>query len=232
MISVLASTAAASVSSKVIPRDIQVTVQHKDENAPMTPPTHVLAIYNSQPMTASGSSSAASRRVMLVPTHSLVLAAHCATLPHFPASPAAVPSENPQAGPSSTYTVPVVPLGIPSPETFVPLSSYLYTGRAEHLFGHFIPCSSKDFTGLFTSDSLSEDPDQAAPTTNDLTTHLATALSKSLSPQQLLQHAMRINGLWRNVCALGIYDEDLWRTMEIMWEVVVGAMGVGDPLRH
>jgi hypothetical protein len=184
---------------------------------------------------------------MLVPTHSIVLAAHCASLPHFPGSAAAsldvadanantnANEPNGEAGPSSstshTYTVPVVPMGIPSPETFVPLSSYLYNGRADQLFAHFMPSGvAPEVSAALQALSLAHESTESTGSTpaHTLIAHLTTLLSAHLQPQQLLQHALRINGLWRNACALGVADEGLWRTMEVMWEVVVGAMCIGN----
>lgn len=61
---------------------------------------------------------------------------------------------------------------------------------------------------------------------------LLAALVPSLSslPAQpvstLLQRATVIHGLWRNVCALGVSDEQLWRTMDVAWEAVLRALAV------
>ena len=40
----------------------------------------------------------------------------------------------------------------------------------------------------------------------------------------LMQHVKVINGLWQNVCALGVFDGELWGVMDLAWEVVLAAM--------
>ncbi|KAJ7172960.1 hypothetical protein C8R43DRAFT_863110, partial [Mycena crocata] len=75
-------------------------------------PTHFFAVYNA-PL-AFGQK----RHVSLYPFHDLVIGAHCANLPALPAS---------QPFPcSARATLPVVPLSLPSPETFSLLHAYLY----------------------------------------------------------------------------------------------------------
>ena len=37
---------------------------------------------------------------------------------------------------------------------------------------------------------------------------------------------MRVNGLWRNVCALGIFDSGIWETIDTAWEVLLLALGM------
>lgn len=37
----------------------------------------------------------------------------------------------------------------------------------------------------------------------------------------LMSNAKAINGLWRNVCALGIQDPELWGVMDLAWEIVL-----------
>ena len=40
----------------------------------------------------------------------------------------------------------------------------------------------------------------------------------------LMAHVKIINGLWQNVCALGVFDAELWGVMDLAWEVVLAAM--------
>jgi hypothetical protein len=162
-------------------------------------PTHMLAIY-------SNSSAAQTRKVTLFPTHQLVLAAHCNNLPTFPIS-------NPDAT-NSTVLVPVVPLCLPSPGTFSILQSYLYTKRIDALLAALLPAPPP---------SLSDPSVPLPDMINRLTHHLAATDNMPT----LARHAMIINGVWRNACALGVYDNKLWRSIEVAWEAVVGAIGTG-----
>jgi hypothetical protein len=36
---------------------------------------------------------------------------------------------------------------------------------------------------------------------------------------------MIVNGLWRNVSTLGIFDDQLWDVMDMAWELLLGALG-------
>jgi len=54
----------------------------------------------------------------------------------------------------------------------------------------------------------------------------ARQLAATYTPHALLQYAMRVNGLWRNVCALGIFDSGIWETIDTAWEVLLLALGM------
>jgi hypothetical protein len=44
--------------------------------------------------------------------------------------------------------------------------------------------------------------------------------------QKVFWGLWRVRGLWMNVCQLGVFDEFLWDSMELAWEVLVVAWGV------
>ncbi|KAJ6588522.1 hypothetical protein B0H19DRAFT_921767 [Mycena capillaripes] len=93
-------------------------------------PTHIFAVYNDAPL-ALGQK----RHVSLFPVHDLVMGVHCANLPALPRSR---PSTT-----SSHATIPVVPLRLPSPETFPLLHAYLYTQQPAILLASLAhPCGS------------------------------------------------------------------------------------------
>lgn len=54
--------------------------------------------------------------------------------------------------------------------------------------------------------------------------HFSNKLRATYTAPALLTHAMAINGLWRNVVALGIFDERLWEALDIAWAAVLGAL--------
>jgi len=56
----------------------------------------------------------------------------------------------------------------------------------------------------------------------------STKLRATYTLHALLARAMTINGLWRNVCALGIFDAQLWEILDLVWEVVIGALAGND----
>jgi len=159
-------------------------------------PTHMLAIY-------SGTPAVQKRKVTLFPTHHLVLAAHCNNLPTLPAS-------NPNTN-NSTVKVPIVPLCLPSPETFSILQTYLYTKRIDVLLATLLPAPPS---------SLSE-PNVSLP---DMIKRLVHHLAAAGNIPALARRGMIINAVWRNTCALGVYDDKLWGSIKIAWEAVVSAM--------
>lgn len=194
------SSVKADPVRNALPKELSVLVNDLASDAP----SHMLAVYSRQPSTS------ARRRVTLFPTHNIVLAVYCANLPHLPPSEAPTPSK-----PGCPITIPVVPLCLPSPETFPQLSSFLYTKQTSHLLASLLPCPAPSI-------------DPTAYTSNDPTLlQFTKKLAGTYTTQALLQHAMTVNGLWRNVCALGVDDIDLWSTMDLAWELLLTAMAIG-----
>ncbi|KZP30816.1 hypothetical protein FIBSPDRAFT_850254 [Athelia psychrophila] len=204
MMQVLASVEATPVKN-ALPMELSILINDLTCDLP----THMLAVYSRQ----SSHSPNPTRRVTLFPTHAIVMSLHCANLPSLPKSRPCEPDTIGQ------MTVPVVPLCIPSPETFSPLSAYLYTKDAQHLLSTLLP------SGLSTPPhilSLDSDPDSAE------FTQFSSKLRATYTAPALLTHAMAINGLWRNVVALGIFDERLWEALDIAWAAVLGALEGGN----
>lgn len=57
---------------------------------------------------------------------------------------------------------------------------------------------------------------------------LASAAYTQAGPQGALQglmaHAKVVNNLWKNTCALGIFDTELWGVMDLAWEIILAAL--------
>lgn len=51
-------------------------------------------------------------------------------------------------------------------------------------------------------------------------------LAGMYTPPALLYQAMAVHGLWQNVCALGIFDDELWDMMDLAWEVMLSAVAI------
>lgn len=205
-------------------------------NAPNTSafPTHMLAISSSrsspsQPNTPTAASfmagASSTLTVPLFPSHAVVLAAYCTLLPALPRSR---PSNR-----TATMSLPVVPLTVPSAETFQMLHAYLHTKRPDTLLAALLPSLAASlpqapsggtsssagrsvYVSQFTSESLSR------------LAHALASAAAQIGPQgalsSLMAHAKVINGLWRNVCALGVFDAELWGVMDLAWEVVLIAL--------
>lgn len=73
------------------------------------------------------------------------------------------------------------------------------------------------YVSQFTSDSLLR-----------LAKLLASSAAAQAGPQSpmtgLMAHTKTINGVWRNACALGVFDTELWGVMDLAWEVVLVAL--------
>ncbi|KAI0363965.1 hypothetical protein BV20DRAFT_1039635 [Pilatotrama ljubarskyi] len=198
-------------------------------------PTHVLAILSSRsssstPTVASFTDKAslpASATMPLYPVSALVLAAHCSLLPPLPQG---LPSN----GRRATLTLPVIPLTVPSPETFALLHAYLHTMRPDTLLASLLPgiASSIPQMSAASSSAGSGKLVYVSQFSSERLLRLAHALAGAAfqrgGPQGamggLMAHVKLINGLWQNVCALGVFDAELWGVMDLAWEVVLAAM--------
>lgn len=202
MMKVLASVEATPVNN-TLPTDLCITIN--DQSCDM--PTHMVAVYSRH----SSASPNPTRRVTLYPIHNIILALHCAHLPTLPKSTASEPDSVGQ------MTIPVVPLCIPSPETFSKLSAYLYTKEASWLLATLLP------TGTLTPASILSLDYYIDGNSPELQQYQAK-LRTTYTPHALLMYAVAINGLWRNVCALGVFDDQLWEVMDLAWEAIIGAL--------
>ncbi|KAI9056480.1 hypothetical protein FKP32DRAFT_1468529 [Trametes sanguinea] len=179
-------------------------------------PTHVLAILSSRssattPTMASfadRSSLPASTTVPLYPASALVLAA---------------------------LTLPIVPLTIPNPEAFPLLHAYLHTMRPDTLLASLLPALASSLPQMSgaSSSAGSNKVVYVAQFSADRLTRLAHGLagaalqrsgSQSGAMGVLMAHVKVVNGLWQDVCALGVFDAELWGVMDLAWEVVLAAM--------
>ncbi|KAF7366433.1 hypothetical protein MSAN_00900200 [Mycena sanguinolenta] len=160
-----------SIPKSTLPKELEILM---NDVVAAACPTHMLAVFNDAPL-----SFGQKRQVSLFPVHDLVLRVHCTNLPTLPLSQ---PSTS-----SSHATVPVIPLRLPSPETFPLLHAYLYTRDSASLLASLRPSCDADMV-------------------------------------QLAMHASRIHGLWRNACALGVIDEQLYNVLQTLWSSTLGAM--------
>ncbi|KAG6851850.1 hypothetical protein C0991_005501 [Blastosporella zonata] len=170
-----------------------------------TYPTHILAVM---------SSKTASDTAMMFPVHSIVLASQCAQFPRIPSS-----HQQPH---SPTLQLPVLPLSVPSPAAFSVLHSYMYSHRLENVLKALFPMPS----GFLHS--LSHEAVQAAlasgPTLHQLSSYLCSSVSGN--PQALASHAAHVKELWQTMVALGLNDPELWDTVDLAWEVILGAFNL------
>ncbi|KAG6868040.1 hypothetical protein C0993_008018 [Termitomyces sp. T159_Od127] len=186
-----------------LPRSLNIPL--KTTSSEPSHPTHVLAVT---------SSKNPSDMATLLPVHSLVLASYCAHLPRLPSS-----QQDPQ---SPTLHLPVLPLSLPSPAAFSVLLSFMYHHRLEAVLKALFPMP----TGFLQS--LSHDTVKAAlasgPVLHQLSSYLCS--STSANPQTLTIHAAHVKELWQTMVALGLHDPELWDTIDLAWEVILGAFNL------
>lgn len=235
----------AAVTLLSIPSSLPKSRLPSSVDAPLRPtasvppsasfPTHILAVSSSKtspssPSTPTASSFAAQAQqasstvVPLYPTHSLVLAAHCTLLPRLPAARASTTR-------ATALSLPVVPLTVPDAATFPHLHAYLHTKRADTLLATLLPAlqgmlppaagassgAVRSYAAQFTGDSLLR-------YAHALASYAYTQSGPQGAAQTLMAHARVVNGLWKNTCALGIFDTELWAMMDLAWEIILTAL--------
>ena len=175
-----------------------------------TPPTHILAVQSSP-----SSKHPVSDAVFLVPAHHIVLAANCAHIPRIPVSRAQMRS-------NGMLAVPVMPLVVPHAEAFAPLHAFLVAHRLDRLMSALLPVPSSMLSGARAGSSRGPFAHISAP-------QVATFLAASAAGDKmsaLMALTRTVSAIWRNACALGVFDRDLWAALDFSWEVILGAMNM------
>lgn len=179
----------------------QMTVKANDISAQM--PTHLLAVW-SKPKTSPSPSNRCP--ISLHPTHNIVLASHCASLPAFAPKQA---SPQPSAA-GVEINLPVQGLCVPHRESFTAIHQYLYTKDSAAFFGALVPRpTARTLAAL-------------APTTS--LAGFAARLAATFSAQALLAHILFVSGAYANMCHLGIQDDEMWRVLQGAWGVLREAL--------
>jgi hypothetical protein len=206
MLDALKATEAATPSNRV-PHEIAIKLTHA---VAAYTPTHMLAVYSSipppSPFIPSSTAPNPPRRVTMYPVHQLMLAAHCAHLPMLP-----LRSLSTTPAPEGYVHLPIVPLGLPSVETWPALQHYLYTKTLSPLFQHMLPIPALP-------------PSSSADTPFiDIISQNGDALGK-MDLDLLIEHAAWINALWRNCSALGVVDTVLWNAIELGYGSIINGI--------
>ncbi|KAI0767370.1 hypothetical protein C8Q74DRAFT_1457858 [Fomes fomentarius] len=180
-------------------------------------PTHVFAILSSRSSSTTPTAASFADRASLPPPRP----SRSSPPPHSAARRAAV-------------TLPIVPLTVPSPETYTLLHAYLHTMRPDTLLASLLPSLASSLPQMSAA-SASAGSNQlvyVAQFSSNQLGRLAHALAGAAfqrggtqgAMSGLMGHIKVINGLWQNVCALGVFDAELWGVMDVAWEVVLAAM--------
>lgn len=120
--------------------------------------------------------------------------------------------------------MPVIPLTVPAAEAFAPLHAFLISHRLDRFVGALLPVPASMLSSARASGSSSSNP-LAHVSAPQLATYLAaTAAGDKMSA--LMGLTRSVSAVWRNACALGIYDRDMWAGLDFAWEVILGAMNM------
>ncbi|KAF5350607.1 hypothetical protein D9756_008652 [Leucocoprinus leucothites] len=172
-------------------------------------PTHLLAI------SPAKSSSPASDHVHIFAVHAITLAANCARLP-------ALPPSNPIPSVNGNLTLPVLPLTLPSPAAFHVIHQYLYTHRLDAVM------TSLGFPASAFQQNLTHQNVRAALQSPDALHQLAVRLCQHTSGNlgKLTALTARVKDLWQDMVSLGLYEQELWDTLDLAWEILLGALNL------
>lgn len=98
----------------------------------------------------------------------------------------------------------------------------MYTHRLDGVLGTLLPLPKQFLQGLNhegVRHTLS-----SGSKLHGLSTYLVAASSNNV--QTLMDHAGHIRELWSNMVSLGFQDPDLWDSLDLAYEVVLGALNI------
>ena len=192
-----------SMPKSQVPQVLSIPI--RSSSAQPTYPTHILAI--------APSKSSPNEHAFLFPVHSITIASQCTALPRLP------PSSGPSGG---SVHVPVLPLNLPSPAAFKVVHSYLYNHSLEAFMKSLFPLPSAFVQSL--SHHTIQSTLASGSSLHQLSSYLCASTGGSL--QALTTHAAHVKELWQDMVALGLHDPELWDTLDLAWEVVLGALNL------
>lgn len=116
----------------------------------------------------------------------------------------------------------MLPLSLPSPAAFAIIHSYIYHHRPEAVLQSLFPVPSQ-FVQALSGESI-----RSTLASGSALHHLSSYLCKASSGnlQTLMTHATHVKELWQDMVALGIHDPELWDTVDLAWEVILGALNL------
>ncbi|KAL5478434.1 hypothetical protein ACEPAI_2618 [Sanghuangporus weigelae] len=160
-------------------------------------PTHMLAVHNGDPKVKY-------KKVLLIPAHAQVLAAHCGRVPPIPNLSPPESTLDPRTVDDTrchTRVVPLLPFCLPSIETFPLMMHFLCTQDTSVLFRELIPIGPPD-GGMWQGDF----------------SRLAEELAKVYTGSSILSGALRVYAVWQNACSLGVLNPALWNVIDMAWK--------------
>lgn len=201
-----ALTIPSTIRQSHLPAHLNVGCRH---TAGAAYPTHLLAVGPSRPTSAD-------QTLALVPTHALVLAAHCARAPPLDAS-APHPS-------GSMLPLRVVRMTLPSPAAFSIIHTYMYNHRSDAVVQALFPSLPENVARQFRTREAVLGALASGQTKHQLAAHLAHVESSNLS--RLSACAAHVKDVWQDMVSLGMCDPQLWDTIDLCWEIVLASLNL------
>ncbi|TFY56015.1 hypothetical protein EVJ58_g7896 [Rhodofomes roseus] len=99
-------------------------------------------------------------------------------------------------------------------EHFRELMCYMYTKRSDELLSELLPA-----------------PPPSAAQGQDAMDRYARSLAREYERAELLKRMSRVQGVWRNACAIGVFDDGLWSMLDLAWDVYGKAVTTNVPDR-
>ncbi|KAI0719787.1 hypothetical protein C8T65DRAFT_706124 [Cerioporus squamosus] len=199
---------------------------------PSSNPTHVLAIWDlpvAHPVYKNGAGNinpaTGRRKIHLVPAHNLVLATHCAKwfpLP-TPADVRQTAVADANGVPGTMLSLPVVPLAVPHPASFMYLLQTLYTHKVSWLLDQLVPVPKP--TVVFPT---RENPQPRNP---HYILETGRRVAARFTPHAIVGMLATVIGLWQNAIYLGCADRRLWIGIDWSYDMLLTglAMSLGRP---
>ncbi|KAI5896904.1 clp1-like protein [Schizophyllum commune H4-8] len=175
-----------------------------------TYPTHLLAIG------CSKVNAHADQTMMFVPTHAIVLAAHCSRTPPLDAT-VSHPSED-------KLRLRIVRMMIPSPAAFSILHNYMYNLRPDGVVHALLPRLPANMISSLRTQEAIRATLGSGTTKHQLASALAHGASYNLS--HLTSCAAHAKEMWHDMVSLGMNDALLWDTLDLCWEIILAALNL------
>jgi hypothetical protein len=113
-------------------------------------------------------------------------------------------------------------MSVPSPTAFVILHQFMYHHRLDSVLKALFPLPPNFLQSL--SHQTVQATLSSEPTLRQLSSYLCASASSNL--QALTAHAAHVKELWQDMAALGLYNPELWDTIDLAWEIVLGALNI------
>lgn len=158
-------------------------------------------------------------KTLILPIHGLVMATNCKSLASL-STPLAIPSHVNVTTRKGWTNLPVVHLELPSAAAFSMLVPYFYTHSSASLLSSLLPLRHQPHLAQLSRSARS--PDILLSDTP----HVLSARLSVLDEGLLLEHLGLVHATWQTVVALGAARDGIWKTMQLAWDILVGAVAI------